>query len=97
MSIKAVVDGRILLEAMRLLADTDDQVGRIAERLGFSEVTNFIKFFRRMKGMTPAEFRQRYRSDKPSPERLTKTRLAAHASEKTRRSRKTVRGGFRAP
>lgn len=61
LSVKAVVDRRILLEAMRLLVDTEEPASRLAERLGFDEVTNFIKFFRRLEGTTPAAFRQRYR------------------------------------
>lgn len=61
LSVKAVVDRRVLLEAMRLLADTEEPASRLAERLGFDEVTNIIKFFRRLAGTTPMAFRQRYR------------------------------------
>ena len=58
---KAVIDGRVLLEARRLLAHTDLGVGRIAVHLGFSEPTNFTKFFRRGTGMSPEGFRDRER------------------------------------
>jgi len=54
---KQVVDARVLLEAKRLLAYTDLPVATIANRLGFSEVTNFTKFFRRLAGDGPTAFR----------------------------------------
>lgn len=59
-SAKQVIDRRVALEAQRLLAHGDAAVASIGNRLGFSEATNFIKFFRRMTGLTPAAFRQRY-------------------------------------
>ena len=61
LSLKAVVDRHVLLESMRSLVDTDEPVSRLAERMGFDEATNFIKFFRRLAGTTPAAFRRRYR------------------------------------
>lgn len=33
-------------------------VAEIAHQLGFSESTNFVKFFRRQLGVTPTAFRQ---------------------------------------
>lgn len=59
-SAKAYVDARVLLEARRLLAYTTLPVARIAGALGFSEPTNFIKFFRRETGMLPGAFRKAY-------------------------------------
>lgn len=56
---KAFITSRISLEAKRLLAHTDVSVTLIGERLGFDEVTNFIKFFKREVGCTPGEFRRR--------------------------------------
>lgn len=54
---KAFIDARVLLEAKRLLAHTDWTIGRIAVHLGFSEPTNFAKFFRRGAGLSPEAFR----------------------------------------
>ena len=54
---KQVVDARIALEAKRLLAHSDASVAEIAHRLGFSEATNFVKFFRRIVGTPPLQFR----------------------------------------
>jgi AraC-like DNA-binding protein len=56
---KEYLDQRVLLEGRRLLAHTRLSAGEIAEQLGFSELTNFIKFFRRNGGESPSEFRSR--------------------------------------
>ncbi|MFF9808381.1 helix-turn-helix domain-containing protein [Streptomyces coeruleorubidus] len=56
--VKHVIDGRVALEAQRLLAHTDEPVATIARRLGFPEPTNFGKFFTRRTGMTPGAFRK---------------------------------------
>ena len=57
-SAKSVISARILLEAKRLLAHSDASVASVAHQLGFSEPTNFVKFFRKGAGLTPARFRQ---------------------------------------
>jgi len=54
---KQVIDRRIALEAQRLLGYTDLPVARIAPDLGFSEPTNFSRFFLRATGSTTTEFR----------------------------------------
>lgn len=54
---KQVIDERVILEAMRLLAHTDISVKEIGFSLGFEEPTNFIKYFRRKQETTPLEFR----------------------------------------
>ena len=59
---KELVDRRVALEAKRLLAHTQESVGNIAAEVGFSETTNFVKFFRRREGMAPSEFRARQRT-----------------------------------
>lgn len=56
-SVKGVIDGRVALQAKRLLVHTDDPVATIARKLGFSEPTNFGKFFTRRTGFTPGDFR----------------------------------------
>jgi AraC-like DNA-binding protein len=58
-SAKQVVDARVALEAKRLLACTDDSVAVVGRRLGFSEPTNFGRFFMREAGLTPGDFRAR--------------------------------------
>jgi AraC-like DNA-binding protein len=58
---KNIIAARITLEAKRLLAHTDRPVYLIAEGLGFTEATNFAKFFKRETGATPAGFRAGYK------------------------------------
>jgi AraC-like DNA-binding protein len=59
LSAKALLVGRIVLEAKRLLAHSASPVAAIAADLGFEEATNFVKFFRRETGLTPGVFRER--------------------------------------
>ncbi|WP_328756950.1 AraC family transcriptional regulator [Streptomyces sp. NBC_00271] len=54
---KHLIDARVTLEAKRLLAHTDIPVAAISHRLGFTEPTNFSKFFTRATGQTPGSFR----------------------------------------
>ena len=58
LSAKAYIAARIVLEAKRLLAHTSRSVTSIGEGLGFDDTTNFVKFFKRESGCTPAEFRR---------------------------------------
>lgn len=58
---KTLIQNRVALEAKRMLAHTDEAVQRLAARLGFSEPSNFVKFFRRQTGELPKEFRVRSR------------------------------------
>ena len=54
---KEIIDQRVVLEAKRLLGHSNEPIASIGEALGFSEATNFTKFFVRMTGQTPHEFR----------------------------------------
>lgn len=62
-SAKAFLSQRIALEGKRLLAHTGLPISLIADKLGFDEATNFIKFFRREVGCTPGDFRRCLRAD----------------------------------
>ncbi|WP_030245743.1 AraC family transcriptional regulator [Streptomyces sp. NRRL S-350] len=57
-SAKQLADARVALEAQRLLAHTDLPVAAIGRALGFTEATNFGKFFARETGRTPGDFRR---------------------------------------
>ncbi|MCD9623964.1 AraC family transcriptional regulator [Rhabdothermincola salaria] len=61
-SAKQVVVARLVLEAKRVLAHTDDTVSTISRSLGFDEPTNFVKFFRRETATTPTAFRHAVRA-----------------------------------
>lgn len=56
-SAKEYILRRIGLEAKRLMVHTDWPVGVIADHLGFKEATHFSKFFRRIAGCAPQQFR----------------------------------------
>jgi AraC-like DNA-binding protein len=51
-----IISGR-LSEARRRLSHTDERVDVIAERVGYADVTHFIRLFRRAHGVTPAAWR----------------------------------------
>lgn len=57
-SAKTYLSQRVVLEAKRLLVHTDQPVAVISAELGFEEVSNFVKFFRRLSGTVPGEFRR---------------------------------------
>ncbi|MEV1290164.1 AraC family transcriptional regulator [Micromonospora sp. NPDC049679] len=56
-SAKQLLDDRVALQAMRLLAATDLPVADVGHRLGFPEPTNFGRFFQREVGCSPGAFR----------------------------------------
>ena len=60
-SAKRVLTDRFVLEAKRLLVHTDATAASISARLGFSEPTNFTKFFTRTTAHSPTGFRHLYR------------------------------------
>ncbi len=61
MSAKGVLDERLVLEAKRLLVHSERPVAGGGAALGFSEATNFNKFFARQSGELPSQFRTRLR------------------------------------
>jgi len=60
---KQLIDERVMLEAKRLLAYTNESVKEISYRLGFEELTNFIKYFRKHDTRTPVEFRKSFTTE----------------------------------
>ena len=52
------INQMLLMEASYLLQQTSLSIVQIADRLHFSEAASFTRFFTRMKGMTPREFRR---------------------------------------
>ncbi|WP_019989986.1 helix-turn-helix domain-containing protein [Rudanella lutea] len=49
---------RLLIEAQRLLTHTAESIKEIAFGLGFDDPSYFVRFFRKMTGRTPADFRE---------------------------------------
>jgi AraC-like DNA-binding protein len=67
---KQLLDDRVALEAKRLLAESELPVAEIGTRLGFTEATNFGRFFTRTAGSTPGQFRaesRRAAAEAPEP------------------------------
>ena len=55
-----IINKRIILEAKRLLCYSSElKVKQVAEKLGYYDVSNFVKFFKHNVGMTPMNFRKR--------------------------------------
>lgn len=50
-----------ILEAKRLLSETDESVTRIAEMVGYNTKTNFYLAFKRSEGISPMEYRKNNR------------------------------------
>lgn len=61
-----VVMNRMMLEAEVLLLETTMAMKEVAYELGFSELSYFSTYFKREKGMSPVEFREKSRKVKGS-------------------------------
>ncbi|MDM0011728.1 AraC family transcriptional regulator [Variovorax sp. J22P168] len=61
-SYQQIIDGLRERLAIEFLERTDLSVQEIAERSGYSDVSNFRKAFRKWTGLTPAHFRDRERT-----------------------------------
>lgn len=59
-SVCEVMEERILAESIQLLMETDLSIADIGQRFGYSEATNFTKFFKRMAGVTPLQYRKQF-------------------------------------
>ena len=55
-----MIDRRIVLEIKRLLMENEKTISQIAYSLGFYELSYLSRFFRRMEGVSPAEFREHF-------------------------------------
>ncbi|WP_436278248.1 helix-turn-helix domain-containing protein [Micromonospora gifhornensis] len=66
-SAKQVLDERVALQAGRLLAATDEPIAQIGRQLGFTEPTNFGRFFTREVGVSPGSFRAARDQRGPGP------------------------------
>jgi AraC-like DNA-binding protein len=84
---KQLVDERVALEAKRLLAQSDFTVAEIGARLGFSEATNFGRFFGRTVGTSPGQFRADSRRAAAEPAAAPPTQILAAALAKAGASR----------
>ncbi|PWB33350.1 hypothetical protein DCO48_10300 [Pseudomonas sp. SDI] len=54
-----ILPQRLLLEAKRDLIYTRLTINQLSDSLGFAEPAYFLRFFRRLTGLSPREFRRR--------------------------------------
>jgi len=52
------INDRITDEAKSLILYTDYNVNQIAQQLGYTDSSNFVKFFKKQTGQTPADFKK---------------------------------------
>lgn len=46
--------------AKHMLANTKRSISEIAKELGYSDVSNFTNFFKKLTGMSPGEYKKKY-------------------------------------
>jgi AraC family transcriptional activator of pobA len=56
-----IINEHIVLEAKRCLLATSNQVNQTAYRLGYEDVSYFIRFFKKQTGFSPEAFRNNFR------------------------------------
>lgn len=61
LSAKQFIIDRIILEIKRYLSQGELTINELSYLMGFDEPSNFTKFFKRYTGLSPNEFRKRYR------------------------------------
>lgn len=57
MAPKAIIDERIISEAESMLSNSDRTIQEIAYALGFNNQAHFSKYFKKLKGISPKQFR----------------------------------------
>lgn len=57
---KEFIEEKIIIDSQKLLIETPDTVKEISYSMGFTEPTNFNKFFKKHTAVTPLQFREEY-------------------------------------
>ena len=57
---KEFIEERIIHESKKILLESPDTIKQISYTLGFTEPTNFNKFFKKFTDTTPLQFREQY-------------------------------------
>jgi len=57
---KKFIEEKIIHESKKILIETPDTIKQISYTLGFTEPTNFNKFFKKFTSLTPKQFRTQY-------------------------------------
>ena len=58
-TVATIINKKIMYEACWLLRTTDYSISEISKRLNFSDQASFSKFFKRINGMPPLQFRRK--------------------------------------
>ncbi len=58
---KQLIDAHTILEAKRSLVIEDIQIQTLAYKLGFEEVSNFVKYFKKHALVTPSKFKENFK------------------------------------
>jgi AraC family transcriptional regulator, transcriptional activator of pobA len=56
---KEIINEITFLHAKTLLSGTDTSIKELAWSLNFDDYSHFVKFFKKMSGISPAEFRRK--------------------------------------
>lgn len=57
---KEFIEEKIIHESKKILLETPDTIKQISYTLGFTEPTNFNKFFKKFTSTTPLQFREQH-------------------------------------
>ena len=60
MTPKQTIEDHLVIECKRQLLNSDNLIQDIAYNLGFEDPSIFSKFFKKMEGISPIEFRKQY-------------------------------------
>lgn len=52
-----------MANAKRMLVETDYNIGEIVEKCGFSDNSNFSRAFKKLNGLSPSDFRRKYKAE----------------------------------
>ena len=53
-----IIQDRTVLEARRLLHHSDQSIKEIAYEIGYEDIQSFSRFFKKMEGVSPSEFKK---------------------------------------
>ncbi|MGW3562647.1 helix-turn-helix domain-containing protein [Streptomyces sp. NPDC000941] len=84
LSAKEFIDRRVVLEAKRLLAHSDETAARISDHLGFVTPSQFSKYFMQRTGRSPIDFRKGIRglaTRRPRGRRADRSLRVGHARQ----------------
>lgn len=53
-----IIQDRTILEARRLLRHSDQSIKEIAYEIGYEDIQSFSRFFKKLEGVSPSEFKK---------------------------------------